>query len=125
MYTKSVIFRARTGSLVGAIIGVSLGGLAAGWPLAYVGLISGSLLGCIGGVLSAMENGWQPRTIVTVFGGALTGLLIGPLLVLPMVPLLGPEILLLLVVAAAGGLLMGAFLGVLVSVRLVRAPVTA
>lgn len=120
MNNTSVISQARMGSLIGAIAGSALGGLLGGSPLAYVGFIAGCVLGCIGGALHCLENGWQLRSILFVFGGALLGLMVGPLLVLPVGQLFGAGHLLVLVITAAIGLAGGAMLGVALSVRLVR-----
>jgi hypothetical protein len=110
------------GSLIGAIVGSVLGGLLGGSPLAYVGFIAGCVLGCIGGALHCIENGWQLRSILFVFGGALLGLMVGPLLVLPVGQLFGAGNLLVLVITAAIGLAGGAMAGVALSVRLLRSP---
>ncbi|NJN54063.1 MAG: hypothetical protein HC804_04485 [Anaerolineae bacterium] len=111
------------GSLIGAIAGIAVGGLLGGWPLAYVGFVAGCVLGCIGGALHCLENGWQLRSISMVFGGALLGLLIGPLLVLPVGQLFGSGNLLVVVITAAIGLMGGAMLGIAFSTRLVRSTV--
>lgn len=121
MNNQSVMGQARMGSLIGAIAGSMVGGLLGGWALAYVGFIAGCVLGCIGGALHCAENGWQLRSILFVFGGALLGLLIGPLLALPMGQLWGGGNLLAPVITAAIGLAGGAMAGVALSMRLARA----
>lgn len=117
---QSVMRQARMGSLVGAMAGGLVGGLLGGWPLAYIGFIAGCVLGCIGGALHCLENGWQLRSILFVFGGALLGLLIGPVLVLPVGQYIGGGHLLALVITAAVGMAGGALAGVALSMRLVR-----
>lgn len=121
MDSKLALDQARMGSLVGAIAGSIVGGFLGDWPLAYVGFIAGSVLGCIGGTLHCLENGWHLRSILFVFGGALLGLLIGPLLALPVGQLFGAGNLLVLVITAAIGMVGGAMIGVAVSMRLTRA----
>ncbi len=123
MENKSVICQARTGSLMGAIAGSVVGGLLGGLTLAYIGFIAGCVLGCIGGVLHCLENGWHLRSILFVFGGALLGLLIGPLLALPVGQLFGAGNLLVPVITAAIGMAGGAMIGVALSMRLARATV--
>ncbi len=120
MDNRLAISQARMGSLIGAITGGLLGGLFGGLSLAYVGFIAGCVLGCVGGTLHCLENGWQLRSILLVFGGALLGLLIGPLLVLPVGQLFGAGNLLILVVTAAVGMAGGAMVGVALSMRLMR-----
>jgi hypothetical protein len=122
MDNRLAISQARMGSVIGAIMGSLIGGLFGGLTLAYVGFIAGCVLGCVGGTLHCLESGWQLRSILLVFGGALFGLLIGPLLALPVGQLFGTGNLLVLVVTAAIGMAAGAMIGVALSMRLIRTP---
>lgn len=120
MNNQSVMRQARMGSLIGAMAGSTVGGLLGGWPLAYAGFMAGCVVGCMGGALHCLENGWQMRSILFVFGGALLGLLIGPLLALPVGQYVGGGHLLAVVMTAAVGMAGGAMAGVALSMRLVR-----
>lgn len=117
---ESNLNRAMNGILLGMIAGMGVGWLAGGWPAAYVGVLIGGVLGCIASALKGLENRWQMRTILTVFGGALLGLVVGPLLLLPLARLGSVQNFLLLAVAVGMTILAGAILGVLVSMRWLR-----